>query len=177
MGRYCGYLALMGGLATGAEQVFLHEEGITLDKLRGVIYRMSTSFATGKRQNLVLRNERANEVYTTGFITELFAEEGHGRFSVRQAILGHLQQGCDPSPFDRNLATRLVTHCVDRLIAQALAGENEAGFIGVSEGRVQFTGFEDFTRLVDAAHHRPKRQWWLGLRDIVDLLASPEGAA
>ena len=47
----------------------------------------------------------------------------------------------------------------------------------MTEGRVQFTGFEDFTRLVDAAHHRPKRQWWLGLRDIVDLLASPEGAA
>ncbi len=177
MGRYCGYLALMGGLATGAEHVFLHEEGITLDKLRGLIYRMSASFAAGKRLNLVLRNERANEVYTTGFITELFAEEGHGRFSVRQAILGHLQQGCDPSPFDRNLATRLVTHCIDRLIAQVVAAESEAGFIGVAEGRVQFTGFEDFTRLVDAAHHRPKRQWWLGLRDIVDLLASPESRA
>jgi 6-phosphofructokinase 1 len=177
MGRYCGYLALMGGLATGAEQVFLHEEGITLDKLRALISRMSASFAGGKRLNLVLRNERANEVYTTGFITSLLAEEGQGRFSVRQAILGHLQQGCDPSPFDRNLATRLVTHCVDRLIAQALAGGNEAGFIGVTEGRVQFTGFEDFTRLVDSAHHRPKRPWWLGLRDIVDLLASPEGAA
>jgi 6-phosphofructokinase 1 len=29
MGRYCGYLALMSGLATGAERVYLHEEGVS----------------------------------------------------------------------------------------------------------------------------------------------------
>ena len=29
MGRYCGYLALMSALATGAERVYLHEEGVT----------------------------------------------------------------------------------------------------------------------------------------------------
>jgi 6-phosphofructokinase 1 len=171
MGRYCGYLALMGGMATGAEHVFLHEEGVTLDNLRDEIARMSVNFEEGKRLNLVFRNERANDVFTTGFISSLFAEEGVGRFSVRQSILGHLQQGGDPSPFDRNLATRLVTHCVDRLIEQSLAGESEASFIGVTEGRVQFTGFEHFSRLVDSVHHRPKQQWWLGLRGIVDVLA------
>lgn len=173
MGRYCGYLALMAGLATGAEQVFLHEEGITLDDLRDELGRMSASFDQGKRLNLVLRSELANEVYTTDFITALFAQEGKGRFSVRQAILGHLQQGGDPSPFDRNLSTRLVTRCIDRLIEQSSAAEPEASFIGVADGRVQFTAFEHFSRLVDAVHQRPKQQWWLGLRDIVDALASP----
>ena len=34
MGRYCGYLALMSGLATGAERVYLHEEGVTLHDLQ-----------------------------------------------------------------------------------------------------------------------------------------------
>jgi 6-phosphofructokinase 1 len=176
MGRYCGYLALMAGLATGAEHVFLHEEGITLDDLRDQLRRMSASFDAGKRLNLVLRSERANDVYTTGFITSLFAQEGIGRFSVRQAILGHLQQGGDPSPFDRNLATRLVTRCVDRLLERPQTGEPDASFIGVTEGRVQFTGFEHFSRMVDAVHQRPKQQWWLGLRDIVDTLASPADA-
>ena len=33
MGRDCGYLALLSGLATGAERVYLPEEGITLDDL------------------------------------------------------------------------------------------------------------------------------------------------
>ncbi|MDZ7592493.1 MAG: 6-phosphofructokinase [Rubrivivax sp.] len=176
MGRYCGYLALMGGLATGAEHVLLHEEGITLDDLRRQVDRMAAGFAKGKRLSLVLRSERANDVYTTGFITALFAEEGRGRFSVRQAILGHLQQGCDPSPFDRNLATRLVTRCVDRLIEQAGYAEPDASFIGVAEGHVQFTSFDHFTRLVDEVHQRPRQQWWLGLRDILDVLARQAGA-
>ena len=33
MGRKCGYLALMSGLATGAERVYLHEEGVRLNDL------------------------------------------------------------------------------------------------------------------------------------------------
>ena len=33
MGRKCGYLSLMSGLATGAEKVYLNEEGITLKGL------------------------------------------------------------------------------------------------------------------------------------------------
>ena len=34
MGHYCGYLALMGGMATGAERVYLNEEGVTLKDLQ-----------------------------------------------------------------------------------------------------------------------------------------------
>ena len=91
-----------------------------------------------------------------------------------ELLLGHLQQGGDPSPFDRNLATRLVTHCIDRLIGQCSAAQADASFIGVAEGRVQFTGFEPFSRLVDAVHQRPKEQWWLGLREGVEPLAKAE---
>ena len=35
MGHDCGYLALMGGLSTGAEQVYLPEEGISLAEPAG----------------------------------------------------------------------------------------------------------------------------------------------
>ena len=34
MGGYCGYLALMGGLSGGAVRVYLHEEGIALQRPR-----------------------------------------------------------------------------------------------------------------------------------------------
>ena len=34
MGRYCGYLALMSGLATGAERVYIDEEGVRLKDLQ-----------------------------------------------------------------------------------------------------------------------------------------------
>jgi 6-phosphofructokinase 1 len=171
MGRYCGYLTLMAGLATGAERVYMHEEGITLASLEEELDVMKEGFRKGKRLNLVIRNESANPVYTTGFICSLFEQEGGDQFSVRQAILGHLQQGGDPSPFDRITASRLATRCVDYLVAEIDAASPGAAFIGIKEGHVQFTGLEDFTRLVDEAHQRPKEQWWIALGVIARALS------
>jgi 6-phosphofructokinase 1 len=47
MGRDCGYLALMSGLATGAEQVYLPEEGISLRKLQADLEEMMYWFRAG----------------------------------------------------------------------------------------------------------------------------------
>jgi 6-phosphofructokinase 1 len=60
MGRYCGYLALMSGLAGGAERVYLHEEGVTLKDLQADVEQMTEAFRSGRRLNLTIRNERAN---------------------------------------------------------------------------------------------------------------------
>jgi 6-phosphofructokinase 1 len=177
MGRYCGYLALLGGLATGAERVYLHEEGVTLSSLRDEVEVMKESFKRGKRLSLVVRNENANAVYTTGFMNALFEEEGGSLFSVRQAILGHLQQGGDPSPFDRILAARLATRCVDYLVEQFGEEPPGATFIGIQEGHVRFTPLEDFPRLVDVEHQRPKVQWWMGLREINRVLSRHDNGA
>ena len=49
MGRYCGYLALMSAIATGAERVYLHEEGITLRELERDIDLLKEGFQQGKR--------------------------------------------------------------------------------------------------------------------------------
>src|SRR5512140_2906710 len=90
MGHYCGYLALMGGMATGAERVYLHEEGVKLRDLQVDVEKLLTGFNTGKRLGLMIRNEQANSIYTTQFICSLFEEEGRDVFDVRPAILGHL---------------------------------------------------------------------------------------
>jgi len=82
----------------------------------------------------------------------------------------------DATPFVRNLATRRVTRCVDRLIKQMPTGECEANLIRIKEGRVQFTEFEHFSRLVDTVHPRPTQQQCLGLRGIADVLARNEDA-
>ena len=52
MGRYCGYLALMSGLATGAERVYMHEEGISLSDLQVDLENLITGFQHGKRLGL-----------------------------------------------------------------------------------------------------------------------------
>lgn len=173
MGRYCGYLALMSGLATGAERVYLHEEGVTLADLQRDVEMLREGFSHGKRLGLMIRNEYANKVYTTPFMVALFEEEGGELFDVRQSILGHLQQGGNPSPFDRIQATRLATRCIDYLIEQAEQGSSESAFIGLQGKEIKFHNLEDFHRMTVVKYGRPKNQWWMDLRPIARVLAQP----
>jgi 6-phosphofructokinase 1 len=173
MGRRCGYLALLSGLATGAERVYIHEEGVTLADLQRDLRALVEGFQQGKRLGLMVRAEEANPLYTTPFMYALFEQEGGDLFDVRQAILGHLQQGGDPSPFDRILATRFSAECVDYLIRQAESDGRDAAFIGVREGRVTVTPIEDLPRLMDMKNERPRDQWWRALAPLARLLAQP----
>jgi 6-phosphofructokinase 1 len=109
----------------------------------------------------------------TQFISNLFEEEGHELFDVRQAILGHLQQGGDPSPYDRIQAIRLATLCLDDLISKAEGHSKDCTFIGLQAGSMKFHNLEDFMRMVDEKYQRPKDQWWLSMRPIARLLAQP----
>ena len=104
----------------------------------------------------------------------LFAEEGRDLYSVRETILGHLQQGGDPSPYDRILATRLTARCVEYMSDEVDKPQPGAAFIGVRNGRVQFTDFEELPRLMDEKHERPREQWWMELRDVARALGRPE---
>jgi 6-phosphofructokinase 1 len=173
MGFYCGYLALMAGMATGAERVYTHEEGVTLQDLLVDLGNLTKGFKEGKRLGLLIRNEFANPVYTTGFMCSLFEEEGGELFDVRQAILGHLQVGGDPSPFDRVQATRLASKCIEYLIDQAKNGANDCVAIGLSGGKIRYLSMEDFLRLVDTNFQRSREQWWLNLRPIAKLMSQP----
>lgn len=173
MGRKCGYLALMSGLATGAERVYTHETGITLKDLQEDVEGLVNGFTHGKRLGLVIRNEHANQVYSTGFMVSLFEEEGGNTFDVRQSILGHLQQGGPPSPFDRIQATRLATRCIDYLINQAESVQPTSTFMGLQGKEIVFNNLEDFPRMVDLKNQRPKQQWWLDLRPVAKTMSQP----
>jgi 6-phosphofructokinase 1 len=173
MGGYCGYLTLMGGLATGAERVYLHEEGITLKDLQDDVDHLVAGFQKGKRLGLTIRNEYAHPVYTTDFMVRLFEVEGRDLFDVRQAILGHQQQGGTPTPFDRIQATRLAVRCVDYLINQVEGDSPRSVFVGLKGGKVKYTGLEDYDRLADRKFGRPHQQWWMDLRPIARIMAQP----
>jgi 6-phosphofructokinase 1 len=173
MGRNCGYLALMSGLATGAERVYINEEGITLKDLLKDVENLNYGFSHGKRLGLLIRNEAANQVYDIEFLRKLFEEEGRDLFDVRQSILGHMQEGGSPSPFDRIQATRLATRCVDFLINQVEKQEPSCAFIGLQGNEIIFHNFEDFERLADIKLQRPKEQWWMDIRPIAKIFAQP----
>lgn len=171
MGSYCGYLALMSGLASGAERVYLNEEGVKLADLEADLNHMIQQFQQGKRLSLLIRNEMANPLYTTSFMSALFEEESHGLFDVRTAILGHMQQGGNPSPFDRIQATRLATRCIEFLTEEAEKHSTAGAFIGIQGGHIQIHNIEDMQRMVDIEHFRQKEQWWLDLRTLVRQLS------
>ncbi len=173
MGRRCGYLALMGGLATGAERVYIHEEGVKLKDLQADVDQLVAGFKRGKRLGLLIRNEDAHPVYTTGVLCAIFEAESDGLFDVRQTILGHMQQGGDPSPFDRIQATRLAARCVDYLIENSRSESPSGAFIGLEAGGIQIQAIEDMPRLMDEVNQRPKKQWWMDLRAIARVLAQP----
>ncbi len=173
MGSDCGYLALMGALATGSERVYLPEEGMDLRDLRKDVDMLVSGFRQGKRLGVVLSNENTNPTYTTSFVSRLYEEEGRDTFEVRRAILGHIQQGGHPTPFDRIYATRFAAKAIGFLEQQIDETEPESACVGMINGKYRFTQLEGVTRLMEKTHKRPKVQWWLDLRPIARTLAQP----
>ena len=170
MGHDCGYLALMSGLACGAERVYLPEEGITLENLTADVHALAEGFRAGKRLGLVIRSENADRVYSTGFIRALFEKEGGDLWDSREAILGHVQEGGDPSPFDRIQATRLTARCVEYLSEQLEAGTRASAMIGFQSGRLQFTDLTSYPALVEPDVQRPREQRWMAQRPLARVM-------
>ncbi len=173
MGGHCGYLALISALSTGAERVYLPEEGVSLLDLQQDVLKLITGFRQGKRLGMMIRSEYANDVYTTGFMKSLFEEEGRGLFDVRSAILGHLQQGGNPTPFDRVEGSLLALYCLEYLEREVGEQEPRSAAIGLVHSEVEFTDFDAMSRLMDVRYRRPKNQWWLSLRPIARVMSQP----
>jgi 6-phosphofructokinase 1 len=173
MGQYCGYLALMSAISTGAEKVYMHEEGIRLADLQEDIDQLRKSFMAGKRLGLMIRGEYANQQYTTDFIAAIFEEEGGDLFDVRVSVLGHLQQGGDPCPFDRILASRMLAEVVEYIEEHCGVKEPNPPALGIGQvaGEMRMTPLEDVMRMADEELLRPREQWWLGLRPIAAMMA------
>lgn len=173
MGRDSGYLALMSGLATGAERVYLPEDGISLDRLQADLATLRAGFELGKRRGLVVRSEHADPLYTTEFISALFEHESGGDFDVRGAILGHVQQGGSPSPFDRIQASRLAASAIGRVLDALDRGDRSSHMFGHVDGSIVTTPLERFPELVEAGAHRPSATpWWMDLRPLAEQMAT-----
>lgn len=116
-------------------------------------------------------------MYTTDFLARLFEEEGTALFDVRQAVLGHLQQGGSPSPFDRLLATRLVKAAIDDLAQQLAEGTTYGRYLGYVVGREEAHPLAHFDEEIDRSNRRPREQWWLSLRPAIAAVSEPEARA
>ena len=106
-------------------------------------------------------------------LSDLFEEEGRDFFEVRWTVLGHLQQGGNPSPIDRVLATRFAVKAVEWLENEAEQKSPQAVCIGQFGGEYRFTNFDDVLRTYDIVHQRPNHQWWTHLSDLAHMLGQP----
>lgn len=110
MGRNCGDIALMSGLAGGADAVLIPEVKSDINK---IIDKIKEGISRKKKNSIIIRAEGAD------ISTEELTEEikmGIGE-DVRTVILGYLQRGGSPTALDRNMATLMGSEAV-RLISE-----------------------------------------------------------
>lgn len=103
MGRNCGYLALVSGIAGGAECIMLPE--VKADP-ESVACELWQAYERGKSHAIVVVAEGAK--YNAEELSSYFKEHREQvGFELRIVKLGHVQRGGTPGAFDRLLATRM----------------------------------------------------------------------
>jgi len=130
MGRHCGDIALHSGLASGAETILVPEVPYDLDE---VAQRMTHNFAMGKRHSIIVVAEGAGK--GEDIAREL--SQRSKQIDARVTVLGHIQRGGTPTPFDRNLASRLGDFAVRSLIR----GESDKA-CGIIKGELVLTDID-----------------------------------
>ncbi|XP_048866432.1 ATP-dependent 6-phosphofructokinase, platelet type-like isoform X1 [Brienomyrus brachyistius] len=181
MGGYCGYLATVGGLAAGADAAYVFEEPFDIRDLQANVEHLREKMKTSIQRGLVLRNENSNVNYTTDFIYQLYTEEGRGIFDCRKNVLGHMQQGGAPSPFDRNFGTKISAKAMQWISKKLKEGyrqgrvftntEDSACLLGMRRRALVFQPVVQLKDQTDFVHRIPKEQWWLKLRPLMKILA------
>ena len=111
MGRDCGYLAMMAGLAGGAEVISIPECEVSASE---IAQRLHAAYERGKTHAIVVIAEGCKE-NTAKILAYFDADKQAGGFELRATTLGHVVRGAPPSATDRLLATRLGVDAVKAL--------------------------------------------------------------
>jgi 6-phosphofructokinase 1 len=134
MGRDSGYLALMAGIAGGAEVISIPEIETTPEE---AAQTLRAAYDHGKAHAIAVVAEGARHDAEALVMYFRDHKERLG-FDLRATILGHVQRGGNPSAYDRLLATRLGAGAVAALVR----GEHGV-LVGMVHGRVQTTPLAD----------------------------------
>jgi 6-phosphofructokinase 1 len=109
MGRNSGYIAMMAGIAGGAEAILIPERETPPQQLAD---QLLEAYQRGKAHGIVVVAEGAK--YNADALMEYFKEHHEEiGFELRATKLGHVQRGGIPTVADRILGTRLAAHAVE----------------------------------------------------------------
>lgn len=130
MGRYAGWIALYAGAASGADVILIPEIPYRLDAIAKYVQARSKK---GKRFSIIAVAEGAKPEGGQAFVAKILKDspdpirlggisavlaeqlETLTGQSCRAVILGHVQRGGSPCPYDRTLATQFGHHVVELL--------------------------------------------------------------
>ncbi|CCF56730.1 hypothetical protein KAFR_0B04340 [Kazachstania africana CBS 2517] len=136
MGRHCGWLALMAGIATGADYIFIPERAVPhgkwQDELKEVCQRHR---AKGRRNNTIIVAEGAlddqlNPV-TANDVKDALIDLG---LDTKVTILGHVQRGGTAVAHDRWLATLQGVDAVRAVLENT--PDTPSPLIGILENKI-----------------------------------------
>ena len=130
MGRDSGYLAMMSGIAGGAEIVLIPEAPLTAEQ---VLEGIQTQYEIGKAHSIVIVAE-GHRPSTPELFEYLHAREHECGFTVRMTILGHIQRGGHPTAAERILATRFAVAAVENITAG-----HTGVMVGIVGNKIQLT--------------------------------------
>ncbi len=168
MGRHAGWIALYGGISGGADVILIPEIEF---KLEEVVRKVELLKALGQREILVVVSEGAKiggklltldeetegEVRLGGIASFLSTKlETITGIETRYCVLGHVQRGGSPIPFDRVLGVRCGAKAID-LIEEGRFGDtvalarNEIVSMPIEEAVSQLHLVDEKSQLVEAA--------------------------
>ena len=161
MGRHTGWIAVMSGIAGGADVILVPEDPDTVEDACGRLVRRheqgkdfsivvvsegyALTFASGERR-LVAGEALASDQFghvRLGGVAHMLAQEIEERtgFETRVTVLGHVQRGGTPTARDRVLATRY------GLMAATLVHEGRFGRMAALQGdEIVDVALEEATR-------------------------------
>ena len=129
MGHHAGWLALYAGMAGGADVILIPEIEFDINKVNEVILDRARR---GKPYSIVVVAEgikTESKKRPADYISRII-EEATG-IETRETVLGYIQRGGNPSPFDRNLATRLGGHAT-----QLIANKQFGRMVSLKEDKI-----------------------------------------
>jgi 6-phosphofructokinase 1 len=154
MGRRCGYLALMAGIAGGAELVLVPEVPVTTEK---VLDSLEEQRRRGKPHFIAVVAEGA-QPRAAELVESIGRSTERGHLEARLTVIGHVQRGGSPTAADRILASRLGSAAVERL-REGITGE----MVGLVGGRIAYTPIAEVVatpRCLDMEYY--ELSWVLG---------------
>ncbi|KAI1875931.1 uncharacterized protein JN550_001427 [Neoarthrinium moseri] len=138
MGRHCGYLALMAGVATGADFIFIPEKPRGDNWQQDMTKIVKKHRDLGKRKTIVIIAEGAKDIngnkISSQMVVDLLKDPNGLKLDTRATILGHVQRGGPAVAEDRILATLQGVEAVKTLLEAT--PESETCFIAITENKI-----------------------------------------